>query len=356
MPPLRHEGNFVGNSDDPHLTRHPTASGALTRLAYDQANAAGIDLKQILRKAGLTRLEIEDPGARLRVRDQIVFLNQVADALKDDLLGFHLAHLPDLRETGWLYYVSASSETVGEALQRAARYCSMTNEGLSLHYVDGTELTVGINYVGVSRHIDRDQIEFIATILVRMCRQLADLRTMPARARFVHHRKSIPSAFTEFLGGNIEFGAAADEVAFPGTIKGIPVVGADPYLNRLLVTYCEEAIAHRGAYRGSFRSSVENALVPLLPHGKPRAAEIARRIGTSQRTFARRLATEGLTFSDVLEALRFDLAKRHLADRDLSISDIAWLLGYQEVSAFTHAFKRWTGKTPREVRSRSVWP
>jgi AraC-like DNA-binding protein len=63
---------------------------------------------------------------------------------------------------------------------------------------------------------------------------------------------------------------------------------------------------------------------------------------------------EGVTFSEVLESLRGDLAKQYLSDADLSISRIAWLLGYQEVSAFTHAFKRWTGKTPREARARQM--
>ena len=71
-------------------------------------------------------------------------------------------------------------------------------------------------------------------------------------------------------------------------------------------------------------------------------------------TAARRLALEGVTFSEVLEALRADLARQYLDDQALSISRIAWLLGYQEVSAFTHAFKRWTGKTPRETRLPSV--
>jgi AraC-like DNA-binding protein len=71
----------------------------------------------------------------------------------------------------------------------------------------------------------------------------------------------------------------------------------------------------------------------------------------TQRTLGRRLSSEGITFSEVLENLKSDLARRHLADKSLSISQIAWLLGYQEVSAFTHAFKRWTGKTPREARS-----
>ena len=130
------------------------------------------------------------------------------------------------------------------------------------------------------------------------------------------------------------------------------MIEADPYLNRLLITYCEEALSRRPTNRVSFRTEVENAIVPLLPHRTVSSTEIARRLGTSQRTLARRLSSEGVTFSGVLESLRSDLADRYLADRDLSISEIAWLLGYHEVSAFTHAFKRWSGHTPREVRSR----
>src|SRR5262249_47426807 len=113
----------------------------------------------------------------------------------------------------------------------------------------------------------------------------------------------------------------------------------------------EEALARRPPNHGSFRAQVENAIVPLLPHGKARAAEIAEHLGVSQRTLARRLAGEGATFSDLLETLRGDLARPYLGDDGPSISQVAWLLGYQEVSAFTHAFKRWTGMTPREARA-----
>jgi AraC-like DNA-binding protein len=70
----------------------------------------------------------------------------------------------------------------------------------------------------------------------------------------------------------------------------------------------------------------------------------------STRTLARRLADEGLTFARILDDLRADLARRYLGEQDLSMSRIAWLLGYQEVSAFTHAFKRWTGETPSSAR------
>ena len=237
-------------------------------------------------------------------------------------------------------------------MQRVARYSSVINEGVSIKYIDGKDVVIAFRYVGVSRHQDTHQLEFFMTVLVRMCRQLTGQNVVPSRVSLMHRRKSTCSEFIEFFGGDVEFGAAVDEVAFAPTIKHMPVVSADPYLNNCLIAYFEEALSRRSTNRGSFRTSVENAIVPLLPHGKVRVTEIARRLGVSQRTFARRLSSEGLTFSDVLENLRSDLAARYLTEEDLSISQIAWLLGYQEVSALTHAFRRWTGKTPREVRSR----
>jgi AraC-like DNA-binding protein len=167
----------------------------------------------------------------------------------------------------------------------------------------------------------------------------------------MHHRKKTPAEFRSFLGCEIEFGSAVDEVVFPAAVKLMPIVSADPYLNQLLEKYCEEALAHRPAHGATLRSNVENAITPLLPHGKANAGEVARQLGMSHRTLARRLAAEQLTFSEIQAELKTDLAKRYLRDGDLPISQIAWLLGYREVSAFTHAFKRWTGTAPRQSRA-----
>ena len=104
----------------------------MTRLAYARAKAAGIALDPLLKQAGLTHHEIEDPRSIIKVRDQINFLNIVAAALEDDLLGFHLVQTADPRQLGPLYYVLASSETLIDALQRAVRYSSIVNEGISL--------------------------------------------------------------------------------------------------------------------------------------------------------------------------------------------------------------------------------
>jgi AraC-like DNA-binding protein len=328
--------------------RLPVASGGISRLAYKHALAAGINLEAQLRKVGLTRAQIENPRAPIKVRDQIKFLNLVASAVDDDFLGFHLAHECDLREIGLLYYVLASSETLIDALQRAVRYSTIVNEGVSQTSIDGKNIGLSFHYVGVSRHPDRHQIEFWITALVRTCRQLAGFRVVPERVRMTHHRTT-GAELTEIFGDNIEFGAPVDDVIFPASIRNSRIVSADPYLNNLLVSFCEEALGHRKRRPGSFRSSVENTIAPLLPHGKATAADVARQLGLSQRTFARRLSTEGLTFSALLENLRSDLASRYLVEGDMGVSEVAWLLGYREVGSFSHAFRRWTGKTPRQV-------
>jgi AraC-like DNA-binding protein len=304
-----------------------------------------------LKKAGLTNQRLEDRSARLPVQNQIQFLNLAANALQDEFLGFHLAQLPDLRELGLLFYVAASSETLGDVLLRAARYSSIANEGLSLKCFEAEDIRMAFDYVGIARHSDRHQIEFFMTVLIRLCRQLTGVRIVPSRARLTHRRGNHGgSELAEYFGGHISFGARADELTFIGSIKNVAITTADPYLNEILVANCEQALAHRPRNRGTLRSALENAIVPLLPHGKVRASEIAARLGLSQRTSARRLALEGVTFSEVLESLRGDLARQYLSDPNLSISRIAWLLGYEEVSAFTRAFKRRTGTTPREAR------
>jgi AraC-like DNA-binding protein len=88
----------------------------------------------------------------------------------------------------------------------------------------------------------------------------------------------------------------------------------------------------------------------LLPHGRAEVSEVARRLGISSRSLSRKLYEEGVTFAEILDELRKALAKRYLDEHELQVSEIAWLLGYQEVSSLTHAFKRWTGMTPRQFR------
>jgi hypothetical protein len=121
-----------------------------------------------MKPVGMTLQDIEDPNARIGAECQIAFLKLAAGALDDPLLGFHLAESFEPRELGLLLYVQASSATLGEAVARVARYSSVAHEGLVAKCVRGNALTFRIDYVGVPRHSDRHQMEFLITALVRI--------------------------------------------------------------------------------------------------------------------------------------------------------------------------------------------
>jgi AraC-like DNA-binding protein len=329
----------------------PTASGGIARAAYARAVSAGLDVGTLLRHAGLTPAQISKADVRFPVRCQVKFLNEVAARLKDDHLGLHLAQSIDLRELGLVYYVLASSQDLQTALTRLARYSGIHNEGVHIEVSPRKGVTVSFEYVGVARLSDRHQLEFFVAILLRLCRQLTGRHLRPAEVRLMHRRASHTKELATFFGCAVVFGAPADQVIFPLDVKRAPLAQADSYLNELLLGYCEETLAKRRVGAGDWRSKVENIVVPLLPHGEATLENVAQRMGLSPRTLARRLAREGVSFLDVLQDLRLRLAQQYFGESDISITQVAWLLGYRGPSAFTHAFKRWTGRSPRQMRA-----
>ena len=329
----------------------PTAQGGLSRLAIARLKNAGVPVVPLLGRVGLTPEVIADPGERLIVRSQITLLDEAAIALQDDCLGFTLARDFDPREIGLLYYVMASSQTLGDALKRVARYSQITNEALVVRYRERNGLIISLSYSGVPRHSERHQIEFCMFAVLRICRVLTGQNLVPQHFWISHHRSGTTnSEMARFVGTAVEFGATADEFALNANARELPLIHADPYLNNLLLKYCEAALTDRRSNVSQLRTRVENAISSLLPHGRVVVDDVARSLGMSDRTLARKLSDEGLNFTEVLQQLRRDLAVQYLDDPKLHVSKIAWLLGFNEVSAFTHAFKRWTGKTPSQMR------
>ena len=292
----------------------PSAEGRITRLAAVHVKAS-CDLNSLLARAGLSSKDIEDARARIGVQNQISFLELASEAIGDPLLGFHLAETFDPRELGLLYYVQASSVTLGEALGCMARYISVAHGGLDASCVDRDGLKVRISYVGVPRHADRQQMEALVTAVIRIGRQLTGHRLRPIRIALAHPRSAASAAFETFLGLPIEFGAEADEISFSAAAGNLPVASADPYLNKSLVSYWETALSRRSSRQNSIRAAVENAILPLLPHGKARIGKVAEDLGVSSRTLSRRLATEGVTYAQVFDEMRADLAEGYLSDR-----------------------------------------
>jgi AraC-like DNA-binding protein len=328
----------------------PTVQGGLTRLAANRVRKAGIKLEPLLSGVGLTIDQIENPEQRIHARNQIAFLETAAEALEDDFLGLSLAEEFDCRDLGLLYYVMESSGTLGDALERASRYSRITNEAIVLQYREAREPTLRLTYSGIPRHSDEQQIEFCIIAMVRLSCLLTGRRFLPRHVSMMHVRSKGVSKFARCLGKNIDFGSIADEIDFPTGSANWALVDADPHLNKILLKVCEESLNARKKSLAAFRSTVENTLSTLRPHGQAHADVVAKKLGMSERTLARRLAEEGVTFNEVLQQLKASLATRYLEEDGMPISKIAWLLGFEEASSFSHACRRWTGKSPRELR------
>jgi hypothetical protein len=155
--------NLVRKSGFQRGDLRPHAAGTLARLACTRAREAGIDVAPLMAKADVTSRQVEDDDVRLPVQGQIKFVELIADALKDDFLGFHLARDLDLREIGLLYYVFNSAELLEMPLKERSA-TPHVNEGISLHVREGKEIGVTFTYVGVERMSDRHQIEFLGYI------------------------------------------------------------------------------------------------------------------------------------------------------------------------------------------------
>jgi AraC-like DNA-binding protein len=198
-------------------------------------------------------------------------------------------------------------------------------------------------------------MEFCMFGVLRICRVLTGQNIVPQHFSIAHHRSGSTSEMARFVGTKVEFGADTDELALKFDARDLPLIHSDPYLNDLLLKYCEAAPADRRRDMSELRTKVENAISSLLPHGRVLVGDVARNLGMSERTLGRKLADEGLNFTQILQQLRRDLVVRYLDDRRLQVSKIAWLLGFHDVSAFTHACKRWTGKTPSQMRTAGAY-
>ena len=154
------------------------------------------------------------------------------------------------------------------------------------------------------------------------------------------------TSLTAYFGCRPRPGADENHVRFRRADLDLPLSSSDHLLHRMLMKFSEKALREIAEARPSFVNKVEEAIAanPALPQ-----AEVARQLGMSARTLSRRLAETGTNFARVVEGYRAAMARSMLRDSDLQITQIAFVLGYSDVTSFSTAFRRWTGMAP------SVW-
>lgn len=185
--------------------------------------------------------------------------------------------------------------------------------------------------------------------IVMLFRWIADDKSIaPDKVCFQHPQPSDDSFYRELFQCPVAFGQPTTSISFPKAVIERPVPIANEELASLLDDLAVKYLNSRQEEK--FAQVVRSTLITLLPKGEPSRAAAASALHISDRTLLRRLQKENTTYQEVLDLLREELAYGYLKREDLSLEETAYLLGFSDVSAFSRAFKRWTGNSPGQWR------
>lgn len=248
--------------------------------------------------------------------------------------------------------------TVGAGIELAVHYkCVWTRADTAIVEHDEKRRVVRIEYLpihgkGPGAHC---HIEFSIATLVQLARDLArPAELWPCSVQFRHAPPPDISEFQAFFNAPIEFRAHRDAVEFDFDMMSIPIATAEPTVGQLALDYLQAAMEYHVPESAGLWFQVSRAIEKHPGEGLPTIGMIARHLGMSERTLQRRLHKSGLAFHDIVDSVQKTRGCNLISTTDLSLTEIAQQLGFSETSAFTRAFKRWSGMSPSLYRKRGA--
>ncbi len=311
----------------------------------------GLPPQLVLREVGLDWKKVREPDARIPYAKHAALLEAAAEHLDDPCFGLHFASRVDILDAGTIGYVVANSPKLGDAFRNLATYHRVITEGVRLGLkIEDRFAVVSMEIIDPMVRRQQQIYEAGATMIVNLSRFVTGRRLIPEWVEFRHSRKDDLDEFERYFGSAVHFGRRRTAVILKRAHLDLPCRSADERLLRVLKGYCDEILTQRSEAR-DLKNDIEHLVATQLPSGAVTKEHVARELGMSPRTLARRLDSLGTSFGQILDGVRHQLALRYLGEPDARTSQIAYLLGYSEPSAFNHAFRRWTGVSPSEFVS-----
>jgi AraC-like DNA-binding protein len=334
----------------------PRVTGSYLQPLLETAAARGVDVRALAPAAGLA-MALDPLPESLAARDYIALLAAGAALGGDPHFGLHVGERMRLGAYSVYGLILLACADFAQALEQTQRYEQLAHDlGRSRLEVDGESglacYTWTSHFPDATRHLAESVFAGIRTF----GSWLAGRPLAPRRLAFAHHSDADPAEYERVLGMVPAFGADAHLACFDASLLAMPVPNADAGMYPVLQQHAERLLREREdeRERHGIVAQVRAAVIRNLANDRVRLASIAAELGLSARTLQRKLSDAGASFQQVLDAARFALAQDYLRQRGLSLADIAFLLGYQEQSAFTHAFREWSGLNPGAWRERAL--
>ncbi len=313
--------------------------------------ARGGSLERALEAAGLRARDLDDLDHWVDLGRILVFLEAAAREVGDDALLLKLGVTYDPSLLGLFSYAVLNAPTVETALRNLERYAHTLMQGARVALEIGSG-TCSLRYdVAVGdRELRRQNVEGACSIAFQLLRRLIGPDWRPSRVLFGHREPADTTVHRQVFGVPILFDQEPGfALIFDAADLARPVAGADQRLLPIVQRYLDDASSPAGPPDAWLRD-VRALVARTVCDGHPKLERIARELGLGARTLQRRLGERGLVWKTLVEDVRRELALRYLAERGSSLTEVAFLLGYSELSAFDRAFRRWTGTTPAAHR------
>lgn len=344
----------------PAPARHPLAGDApvlagITVQLLEEEATDPVHRAEVLDRAGLPPDALDDPNATIPHDAMCQIWSELTDEHTDLAFGIRFADRVWMRALGVAGYLAASSATASDAVQRVTAYHRLLKSAgdVSLLIEDGRLRVIEFPPPGAVRW-PRHLTEAILACYPSLTSRLTGAKIPACEVRVQHPdpgcaaRAEAERAF----GCAVEFDAQINEIVLPCDALDIEVRTSDPGLNAHLEQLAIRMLAELPE-PDEVLAAVRTAIAEALPSGGVSLPMVARRLGYGERTLQRRLNARGVTLQDLVSEIRQSAAQRLLADRDLTIEDVAMLLGFSDPSGLRRAYRRWFGHDLRRSPART---
>lgn len=292
---------------------------------------------------------LDDPDLRIPLNDYVQIWNNALAISKDKALGLHIGEQSDSSAMGLVANVLIHEESFSDSLSQYARLYSLVNDGIKLELVKGEKTsTLFFKHLDPTYYNIQD-IERTLTICLTRTRLFIQKDIQLSRVGFAHAQQDYHAEYLRIFNCPVEFQQNTSFLEIDNDFLSHSPLGKNPYTRSALLNYSNRAL--NKINRKRFSNQVRSHIIDLLQHKKADVDEVAKRLHMSRHTLYRKLKLEDVAFQGLVEDIRKEKAIAMVKEPQPSLSEVAFLLGFSELSSFSRAFKRWTGKSPKQYRN-----
>jgi len=310
----------------------------------------GANPAEVLAEAGFDAKLFDDPDNLISFIARSRLVSHCVAKTGCHHFGLLVGQQGGLHSFGLVGLLMKYSPDVNTALRSFVRYLHLHVRGaVPILAVDGDTATLGFDIY--QPHVEAtDQVgDGAVAVMFNILRTLCGPDWMPIEARFAHRKPKDVGPFRRFFRAPLHFDAEQNAVVFSSVWMNRQLPGADAELRRLLQKQVDALeVSHGDDFPEQVRAMLRTALLT----DRAKADQFAALFSLHSRTLSRRLNAFGTTFQELVDEGRFEIARQMLEDTALEVSQIATSLDYANASAFTRAFRRWSGTTPAQWRAK----